>query len=48
METYRNEIELYSEEFGGRHLSKEELEKVEGFLEQLSNKTSDNDSYDDD
>jgi len=35
VKTYQKEVQLYREQYGGRHFTKEELEKIEGMLEWL-------------
>jgi len=34
-ETYQKEVQLYREQYGGRHFTKEELEKIECMLKWL-------------
>jgi hypothetical protein len=45
---YKNQFEAYMEEFGPRHLTKSERQRVEGFLEQLKNSPDSKDYYDED
>jgi hypothetical protein len=35
METYKNEFELYVEQYGGRRLTKEEHQRIQEFQKEL-------------
>ena len=46
VKAYQKEVQLYRQEFGGRHFTKEELEKIESMLEWLKNHPHDSEDAD--